>query len=186
MQAYEDLLNQLEIVNHQPPPQIEYYVPESAYYTPYHPADGIPPTINVLPPSQLQWTGQETFQQQGQHPRKIVHNGLQWGCRQPVQFSHSSNITYQHPSPLYQNQPMGVRGFLGGLRQRRRGGTGKMQASHTNKIKRFHNLHYCFTCGWYVYHLGNACPLADTEYNMPNIPRAEAHMYANQVASMAA
>ena len=81
---------------------------------------------------------------------------------------------------------MGVRGFLGGLRQRRRGGTGKMQASHTNKIKRFHNLHYCFTCGWYVYHPGNACPLADTEYNMPNIPRAEAHMYANQVASMVA
>ena len=61
-----------------------------------------------------------------------------------------------------------------------------MQATHTNKINKFHNLHYCFTCGYYVDHPDNACPVADPVYNMPNIPSDKAHMYANQVAGMVA
>ena len=61
-----------------------------------------------------------------------------------------------------------------------------MQATHTNKIKRFHNLNYCFTCGYDVDHPGNACPVSDPSYYMPNNPRDEAHMYSNQVESMVA
>ena len=52
VQTLEYHLNQLEIGNHQPPPQIAYYAFESAYYTPHHPEYGIPPTINVPPPDQ--------------------------------------------------------------------------------------------------------------------------------------
>ena len=59
-----------------------------------------------------------------------------------------------------------------------------MQVTHTNKIKRFHNQHYCFTCEYDVDHPGNACPLADKAYHMPNIPQDKAHMHANQGASM--
>ena len=61
-----------------------------------------------------------------------------------------------------------------------------MQATPTNKIKRFHNLHYFFTCGYDVDHPGNAFPVANPEYHMPNIPRDEAHMYPNQGESMIA
>ena len=61
-----------------------------------------------------------------------------------------------------------------------------MQANHTNKIKIFHNIHYCFTCGYDVDHPGNTCPLSNPEYHMPNIPRDEAHMYDNQGSIMVA
>ena len=115
---------------------------------PHQPADGIPPTINFPPPSQHQWTGQATFQHQGQRPRKRFCNGSQWGGRQPVQFSHSLNIAYQHLFPPYHtHQPMGGKGCQGGLRQGRNRGTGNMQVTHTNKIKQFQNLHYPFMCG---------------------------------------
>ena len=81
---------------------------------------------------------------------------------------------------------MGGQGGRGERRQGRRRGTGNMQAIHTKKIKRFHNLHYCFTCGYDVDRPGNACPVANTAYYMPKILRDEAHMYANQGASMVA
>ena len=96
MQALEDRLNQSEIGNQQPPNQIACYTPESLYYTLHQLESGIPPTINVLPPDQNQWTEQATFQQHGQHPRKRVRNRSQKGVRQPFQFSHSPNIAYQH------------------------------------------------------------------------------------------
>ena len=66
MKALEDRLNILEIGNHQPLPHIAYYAPDSAYYKKHQPASGIPPTINVPPPDQNQWTGQATFQKYGQ------------------------------------------------------------------------------------------------------------------------
>ena len=59
-----------------------------------------------------------------------------------------------------------------------------MQTTHTNKIKRLHNLCYYFTCGYDVDLLRNACTIANTVYHMPNIPLDKAHMYANQGASM--
>ena len=96
------------------------------------------------------------------------------------------NIIYQHTDPPYHNQPMGGRGCQGGRRQGRHGGTGNMQTIHTNKINRFQNLHYCFTCGYNVDHPGKTCPVSDAAYNMNNIPRDEAHMYANQGAMMVA
>ena len=108
VQALEDRLNQLKIGNHQPPPQISYYEPESMYYTLHHPESGIPPTINIHPPYQHKWVGQATFQQQGKLPRKRVRNRSQQGGRQTVQFIYSPNIVYQHPAPPYQaQQPMG-------------------------------------------------------------------------------
>ena len=61
-----------------------------------------------------------------------------------------------------------------------------MQATPTSNIDIFHNLHYCFTCGYDVDHPGNACPVANPEYHMPNIPCDEAHMYPNQGSSMIA
>ena len=61
-----------------------------------------------------------------------------------------------------------------------------MQETHTNNIKKFHNLHYCFTCGYNVDHPGNACPVADPTYHMPNISCDKSHMYNNQGASMVA
>ena len=137
---------------------------------PHQPSAGIPPTINVPTQAQNQWTGQSTFQQQGQRPRKRFQNGSQRGDLQPVQFIRSHNITYQHPAPPYQNQPMGGQGCRGGSRQGRHGGTGNTQTTHTNKIKRFHNLHYCFTCGYDVDHPGNTCPVADPAFHMTNIP----------------
>ena len=79
---------------------------------------------------------------------------------------------------------MGVQGGRGACRQGRCIVTGNMQATHTNNIKRFHNIHYCFTCGYNADHPGNACPVAYPDYHMPNIPHDEAHMYANQGASM--
>ena len=33
---------------------------------------------------------------------------------------------------------------------------------------------------------GKACPVTDPAYHMPNIPRDEAHVYANQGSSMVA
>ena len=81
---------------------------------------------------------------------------------------------------------MGGRGVQGGLRQGRHGGIENMQMIHTNKIKRFHNIKYCFTCGYDVDHPGDTCPVAYTEYHIPKIPHDEAHMYANQGASMIA
>ena len=92
VQSLEDRLNQLEIGNHQHPPQIAYYAPESAYYTRQQPAAGILPTINVPPPAQYQWTGQTTFQQQGQNPKNKVRNGYQRVGQQPFQFIHSPNV----------------------------------------------------------------------------------------------
>ena len=59
-----------------------------------------------------------------------------------------------------------------------------MQTIQTNKIKMFISLHYCFTCGYYMYHPVNTCPVADIEYHMSNIPRDEAHMYDNQGSIM--
>ena len=59
-----------------------------------------------------------------------------------------------------------------------------MQATHTDKIKIFHNINYCFTCGYDLDHPGNACLVADPEYHIPTIPHEEAHMYADQGASM--
>ena len=55
-----------------------------------------------------------------------------------------------------------------------------MQANHTNKIKLFHNMHYCFTCGYDVDRPGNACPVSDTDYHIPYIPHYNAPMYSNQ------
>ena len=81
---------------------------------------------------------------------------------------------------------MGVRGVCGGLRQGRHGGTVNMQATHTNNIKLFHNLHYFFTYGYDVDHPGNTCPVSYPAYNIPNIPFDKAHMYDNQGASMLA
>ena len=148
MPALEDQINQLEIRNHQPLSQIAYYKPDRTYYTPHQPAPGISPTINVPPPSRIQWTGQAAFHQKRQYPRKRVRNGYQWGGHQTFQFSHSPNITYHNQAPPYQiQQPMRGRDGCGGCRQGRRGGTVNMQANHTNKIKQFHNLHCCFTCG---------------------------------------
>ena len=121
VQALEYRLNQLGIGNHQPPPQIACYAPESAYYTPHQPEYGIPPNINVLPPAHHQWTGQSTFQQQVQHPRKRVRNGSQRLGFQTVQFNHFPDIPYQQPYTPYQaQQPMGGRGGRGGLSQGRR------------------------------------------------------------------
>ena len=127
---------------------------------PYQLAAGIPPTINVPSPAQHQCTGQSMSQQQGQRPRKRVCNRSQCGGCLLIHFSQSPNITYQHPSSPYQNQPMGSRGGQGGLRQVRCEGTGNMQETHTNKIKIFHNLHYCFISGYDVDHPGNAFPVA--------------------------
>ena len=79
---------------------------------------------------------------------------------------------------------MGGQGGRGGHRQGRRGGTGNMQATQTNNIKRFHNLNYCFTCGYDVDHPGNICPVADPAYQTQNIFCEKAHMYTNQVSSM--
>ena len=85
------------------------------------------------------------------------------------------------PSPPYQaQQPMGGWGVRGARSQGRRGGTGNIQATHTNKIKRLHNLHYCFTCVYDVGHPVKAFPVAYTAYHMPNIPQDKAHMYTNQ------
>ena len=151
---------------------------------PHHTVAGISPTINVLPPYHHQWTGQATFKQNGQRPRKIFCNRFQRGVLKPAQFSHSPNIKYQHLAPPYNNQPMGGRGGRGRRHQGRNEGTGNMQANHTNNIKRFHNLNYCFTCGYDVDQPGNSYPVADPAYHMLNVPRDEAHMYANQGAIM--
>ena len=115
---------------------------------------------------------------------KVFQNGSQRGGRQPVQFSNSPNITYQHPDPPYQNKPMGSRGGQGGrggLRQGRHRGTGNMQTTNTNKIKRFHNLHYCFTCG---YDVDQTCLVADTEHHISHIMCDKANVYAKYEASM--
>ena len=123
------------------PPHIAYYTLESAYYTPYQPTAGISPTINPPPPPfQHQWTGKTTFQHQGKQQRKRVRNGSQYGGRQPVQFSHSPNIAYQHQSPPYQSQkPIGGRGDHRERHQWRCGGEGNMQATHTKKTKLWFN-----------------------------------------------
>ena len=55
-----------------------------------------------------------------------------------------------------------------------------MQMTHTNKIKRFHNIHYCFTCGYDIDHPRNTFPVSDPSYHMSNIPRDDVHMYNNQ------
>ena len=81
---------------------------------------------------------------------------------------------------------MGGRGGRRSFQQGRLGGAGNIQATRTNKIKNFHNLHYCFTCGYNVDRPGNACPVADTTSHIPNIPTDEAHIYANQGAIMVA
>ena len=78
---------------------------------------------------------------------------------------------------------MGCQGGCRGRCQGRRRGKGKMYATHTNKIKIFHNLHYCFTLGYYVDHPGNACPVSDTIYHMSKILHDEEHIYDNQGAS---
>ena len=59
-----------------------------------------------------------------------------------------------------------------------------MQKTHTKKVKRFPDLYYFFTCGYDVNKPGTTCPVADLIYQMPKIPRYEAHMYVNHGASM--
>ena len=61
-----------------------------------------------------------------------------------------------------------------------------MRATHTNKIKRFQNLHYCFTCEYDFNNPGTACPVTNTTYHTPKIPHDKAHIHANQVESMVA
>ena len=47
-------------------------------------------------------------------------------------------------------------------------------------------MKYFFTCGYDVDHTGNAFTVANTAYHTTNIPRDEAHMYANQGKIMVA
>ena len=89
--------------------------------------------------------------------------------------------------PTYQSQQrIGGHGGYGVRRQGRHGGAGNTQATHTNKVKRFPNLYYCFICGYDVDNPVTTCPVADPTYHMLRIPREEEHMYANQGAIMAA
>ena len=81
---------------------------------------------------------------------------------------------------------MGGLGGRGGRHQGRYGVTVNMQATHTNNINRFQNLHYCFMCVYDVDHTGNACSVANSTYHMPDIQHDEENMYANQGASMVA
>ena len=81
---------------------------------------------------------------------------------------------------------MVVRGGQGGRFQGICGRTENVQATHTNKTMRFHNLHYCFTCGYDVDHPRNACAVADPGCHMTIITRDKAQMYANPLASMVA
>ena len=48
------------------------------------------------------------------------------------------------------------------------------------------NLHYCFICVYDVDRPRNACLVSNPDYHMPNISCEEAHMYANQGASILA
>ena len=81
---------------------------------------------------------------------------------------------------------MGGHGGHGTRLQRRRGGSGNMQVTHTKTFKSFPNLYYLLTCGYGVNHPGTPCPVDNPTYHMPNITRNESHMYANQGEIMVA
>ena len=103
-----------------------------------------------------------------------------------MQFSQSTNVAYQQQTPKYQlKKPMGSCVGHRERRQGRRGVKGNMQATHTNKLKCFSNLYYCFTFVYDVDNPGTACPVPKTTNHMPNIPHYDAQQYANQGASMA-
>ena len=93
VQALEDRLNQLDIGNHHSP--LRQHTMHLRARTTRHTRQqlGLYPPPMSRPWTSTKWTGKAKFQQQGHRPRKRVRIGSQRGGRQPVQFSHSTNIT---------------------------------------------------------------------------------------------
>ena len=186
----EQRLAQLEVTSQMgaPPPNAAYYAPEAAYYTPQQ-HNQIPPTINV-PPTQQQYGGQPTYQQPTYAPNKRKKRGGSrgGGGQNQMQFGQSPNVYRPQAQQQPQYQGRGgqyTQGRGRGGRGRGSGGRGK-DTTHTNVIKRFDNLLYCFTCGYDVDHPGTHCQSTNGNYHIPNVKREEAHMYSHQGACMVA
>ena len=187
----EQRLAQLEINSQMgvPPPNTAYYAPEAAYFTPQQQQPNqIPPTI-TLPPTQQQFGGQPTYQQSYAPNKRKKRGGSRGGGGQnQMQFGQSPNV--YNPPPQQQTQFQGRGGGYnqgGGRGGRGRGGRGRGNATtHTNVLKRFDNLLYCFTCGYDVDHPGTHCPFTEGNFHLPNVKRDEAHLYSHQGACMVA
>jgi hypothetical protein len=203
----EQRLSQLEVGSQMmaPPPHAAYFAPEMAYFTPQQ---QVPPTINIPPPQQQygvqqQYGGQNSFQQPYQPNKRSRKRGGSAAGDQGQYFGARPTGYQQPPQPYnpYQQQTGGGNYGRGGGygngngrgnqrgRGRRggRGGRGENKGpSHTNVLKRFDNLHYCYTCGYDVDHPGTQCNHTNGGFHMPNIKRNEAHLYATQGASMVA
>jgi hypothetical protein len=197
----EQRLSQLEIGNQMmvPPPHAAYYAPEMAQFTNQQP---VPPTINIPPPQQ-QYGGQTTTQQHYHSNKRARKRGGSAAGEQPPYFSQRPTEYQQPPQPYNPYQQRAGRSTYGrgggygngngrgNYRGRPgRGGRGargeQKGPSHTNVLKRFDNLHYCYTCGYDVDHPGTHCNHTNGGFHMPSIKRNEAHLYATQGASMVA
>jgi len=183
--ALEERLSALESGATQPP-QMAFYAPsypqyphEYAHFAPQQATFQPPPSVQVPPQQQM-----PTFQ-----PNKRNKRDYQGNSMPGPQFGGSPNV---HIPPQQWNAPQQWQGGGGrGGGGRGRGGRGNRNANnqnapYSNTQKRFLNLFYCFTCGYDVDHEGHQCPYGIQGHHMPQVKRGEAHLYANQGASMKA
>jgi hypothetical protein len=180
--ALEDRLRTLE--QHTTQPQMAMYAPatfpgEYAYFAPQPPTFNPPPAVNIQQAAQpQQWQPQQGFQPRKRNKRDYTGNQMQFGGSPNVHIPPTNQFAPQQQQMGQGSRGGGGRGY-GGRRNRN-----NQNAPYSNTQKRHLNLYYCFTCGYDVDHEGHQCPFGIQGQHMPNVKRNEAHLYANQGASM--
>ena len=146
----ESRLADLEMGSQQPPPQMGYYAPHTAYGM--MPGAPPPPTTINVPPTYH-------HQQQQTGGLKLNYNDNNRGGQR------------RHPN--------NYRGKInGGGDSGDRRNSNNTQKSYSNSLKQNVNLLYCFLCGYDVDHDGYNCPPnCQKQVHLPHVKRDDAHMY---------